>query len=155
MSGAGDLIYSGNNWDVANNPTSLDDSEGTFTPTIIGTSAAGTAGYSNQEGYYKKQGDLVYVQVYLNYNSGTGTGNLRIAGLPFTSDASSASGFGNLTVGYISNIALTAGNWLTAYVASSSTQIALAQNPTGGGAAANVPYDAAGEILLSGWYKIV
>jgi hypothetical protein len=63
----------------------LDDyEEGTWTPTIIGFSTAGTASYTQQEGNYTKIGRVVYIRFTVEYNSGTGTGILRISGLPFT-----------------------------------------------------------------------
>ena len=63
----------------------LDDyEEGTFTPTVIGSTTAGTATYAHQKGVYTKVGNLVHVQIYLNWSSGTGAGNLQFGGLPFT-----------------------------------------------------------------------
>jgi hypothetical protein len=57
--------------------------EGTFTPTVNGSSA-GTTTYTNQNGYYTKIGNLVTVIGTVNYSAATGTGNLIIGGLPFT-----------------------------------------------------------------------
>ena len=61
--------------------------EGTWTPTIIGSSTAGTASYTQQFGWYQRIGNTVYYAYRLNYTSGNGTGNLRVQGLPFTSSA--------------------------------------------------------------------
>jgi hypothetical protein len=127
--------------------------ENTFTPTVIGSTSAGTATYTQQVGTYTRFADLVYFQIYLVWSGGTGTGNLKITGLPFTSADISVKGAGASVTGYASDIAVTAGNYITAYVESSSTNIAILQNVTGGGSASSVPYDAAGEITLSGWYK--
>lgn len=124
--------------------------EGTFTPTVIGTSSAGTVNYVVQSGLYTKVGRLVTVQIYLSWTGGTGTGNLSVAGLPFTS--------GSLNYGmlhaYPINIALTAGYYLGASVNVSNTTVGIFQLPTGGGGDVAVPYDAAGSLLLSGTYTV-
>jgi hypothetical protein len=75
----------------------LDDyEEGTWTPAIAGGTSAGTASYTDQDGWYTKIGNTVTVGFFLTYGSATGTGALRITGLPF----SSASG-GNYAAGSI------------------------------------------------------
>jgi hypothetical protein len=128
----------------------LDDyEEGTFTPTIAGSTTAGTATYSTQVARYTKIGRQVSCQIDLGYNSGTGTGNLTIAGLPFT-DA----GLNNpaVTIGYFDAITLTANNYALAYLASGTTRIDFVQIPTGGGALTSVAYDAEGRIILNVTY---
>jgi hypothetical protein len=68
----------------------LDDyEEGTFTPTAYGASTAGTTTYATQTGSYTKVGDTVNVDIYISWTAMTGTGNLRIGGLPFTSSSAS------------------------------------------------------------------
>jgi hypothetical protein len=128
----------------------LDDyEEGTFTPTVEGSSTAGTATYSFQEGKYTKIGRQVSCQIDLGYSSGTGTGNLRISGLPFA-DATLANPA--VTIGYLDGITLTALNYAMAYIASAQTRIDIVQIPTGGGALTSVAYDAAGRIILNVTY---
>jgi hypothetical protein len=129
----------------------LDDyEEGTWTPTIAGSTTPGTATYSIQNAKYTKVGRLVQFELYLQWASGTGTGNIQINGLPFTCGGGST--FPSVTIGLIENVALTANNYATAYVVQNNTTIAFRQSPTGGGAATDVPYDAAGEIMMSGTY---
>ena len=66
----------------------LDDyEEGTFTPTIAGSTTAGTTTYLNQNGWYTKIGNQVTVNIFVNVSAVTGTGSLRIGGLPFTTRA--------------------------------------------------------------------
>jgi hypothetical protein len=70
------------------NANNLDDyEEGTFTPTIIGSSTTGTftPNGSYTYGRYTKIGRLVHVYFGLVWSSFTGTGNIRLGGLPFTS----------------------------------------------------------------------
>jgi hypothetical protein len=56
--------------------------EGTFTPTVVGTTTAGTATYTTQQGRYTKIGRLVFYELSLSWNTGTGAGDLQIAGFP-------------------------------------------------------------------------
>lgn len=58
--------------------------EGTFEPSIVGTSSAGTGTYSVQKGFYTRIGNVVRFNISLTWSAHTGTGNMRIAGLPFT-----------------------------------------------------------------------
>lgn len=131
----------------------LDDyEEGTFTPTIIGSTTAGTATYSGgQAGTYTKIGNVVYFQLYLGYSGGTGTGDLRIAGLPFTIPSNDLPSF---TFGAFLNVALTASNIPLAGGIASTNQITIEQIPTGGGSQTAVPYDASAVIQISGFYRV-
>ena len=122
--------------------------EGTFLPVVEGSSTAGSATYSTQIGRYTKVGRLVTFNLRVIYTGGTGTGNLRVAGLPFTT------GFGANYAIYSENIALTAGYIAVSSSASSVTSIGIDQIPTGGGGALGVPYDAAGDIQISGSYTV-
>jgi hypothetical protein len=131
----------------------LDDyEEGTWTPTVVGTTTAGTATYGGgQSGLYTKIGRMVYISIYLSYSGGTGTGNLRIAGLPFTIASVDVP---SITIGAVSNIALTALYVPFASGVPLSTQISIEQLPVGGGTQSLVAYDGAGVIVLSGFYQV-
>jgi hypothetical protein len=124
--------------------------EGTFTPTVLGSTVAGVGTYSGQSGIYTKVGRQVTVQIYLNWSAHTGTGNIRVGNLPFTN----TSNFWSASVGYLNNIALTAGSVMTAFVEASASYIVLWQYPTGGGVASEVPIDVAGGIVLSASYTV-
>ena len=140
---------------ASTNVNTLDDyEEGTFTPTIIGTTTAGTGTYSanSQIGRYTKIGNRVYFTIYLVWTAHTGTGNMSVAGLPFTSIATAGT-FNALSTWY-QNITMTALNLLTAYVNVNATTIALAQTPVGGGAATVIPMDTAGSLMLTGHYEV-
>lgn len=131
----------------------LDDyEEGTFTPTIVGTTTAGTGTYSLQLGRYTKIGNRVYFTVNITWSAHTGSGNLRVAGLPFTSNSTS-NNLNALSV-YPSNVTMTASNYMCAYVLANNTQISIDQTPVGGGAASNVPLDTAATINVSGQYEV-
>jgi hypothetical protein len=124
--------------------------EGTFTPTVQGTTTAGTATYDFRIARYTRIGRMVQIEIAMQWNSGTGTGNLIIAGLPFTVAANYAS----LTIGRTDSLALTAGNIATAYADASTSNISLRQYPTGGGADSAVPYDAAALLFIAGCYSV-
>jgi hypothetical protein len=71
---------------ASSNANTLDDyEEGSFVPTLVGESSAGTTTYSNRSGYYTKIGNMVFLNVYINITAMTGTGNLIISSLPFAS----------------------------------------------------------------------
>ena len=131
----------------------LDDyEEGTFTPTIIGTTTAGTATYGGgQAGTYTKIGRMVYFSIYLGYSGGTGTGDLRIAGLPFTIASGEIPSF---SIGTFLNVALTALNVPCTSGVGNSTEVRFDQLPTGGGTQTAVPYDGSAVIAISGCYQV-
>jgi hypothetical protein len=58
--------------------------EGTFTPTMIGQSTAGSTTYTAQNGYYTRIGNLVTVIATVTGSAATGTGFVELAALPFT-----------------------------------------------------------------------
>lgn len=70
----------------------LDDYErGSFTPTIVGGTTAGTGTYTTQTGFYIKVGRFVYVNIWIVITAHDGTGQIQITGLPYAS-ASVANG---------------------------------------------------------------
>lgn len=131
----------------------LDDyEEGTWTPVIIGSTSAGSASYTDQDGRYTKIGRMVYIECYVEWSGGTGTGGLRIDGLPFTS--ANIDTFPSLAIGALNNVPLTAANVPMAYVNKNSDQIVMWQSPIAGGTSVAVPYDAAGGIQVAGCYTV-
>jgi hypothetical protein len=126
--------------------------EGDFTPVIEGTTSVGSATYASQIGRYTRVGRAVFFEIAIDWSAGTGTGVLRIAGLPFTSSATTT--YPGVSIGIIDSVALTAGNYSTAFVRPNSNAISLRQSPTGGGSSTDVAYDAAGFISLSGFYTV-
>jgi hypothetical protein len=70
---------------ASTNANTLDDyEEGTFTPTLVGFSTAGTTTYSAQTGLYTKIGRQVTYIVNLVVTATTGTGAALLGGFPFT-----------------------------------------------------------------------
>jgi len=71
--------------DATTSPDELFDDyeQGQFNPGIVGSTSAGTFAYSSIEGHYTKIGNLVHVDIYIDQTSTTGTGEVRIVGIPF------------------------------------------------------------------------
>jgi len=120
---------------------------GTFTPTVLGSSTAGTATYPTQSGRYTRLGDRVLFDIELSYNTGTGTGNLQIDGLPFTTNGSKPS------ILSVSTSNLTYSDTLVASTLTNTTKIAL-YSMVSAGASSAVAYDAAAVISISGHYEV-
>lgn len=57
---------------------------GTYTPTIVGGSVAGSTTYSLQNGYYTRVGNQVTLYGRTNFTNATGTGNAVFGAFPFT-----------------------------------------------------------------------
>ena len=138
---------------ASSNANTLDDyEEGTFTPVVKGTSTAGTVTYVVQIGRYTKIGNRVFFQISVAWNSGTGTGNLRVDGLPFTN--ASGTGFNPPPTIVTQHIVLTANHYAIGDVPQGQSRVDIYSCPTGGGAIADVAYDAAGEIMCAGHYFV-
>ncbi len=89
LSAALDLASGQINFPAAQNASSganvLDDyEEGSWTPVLQGGTSTGSGTYSFQAGAYVKIGKMVMVTFNLAWSAHTGTGQMRIAGLPFT-----------------------------------------------------------------------
>jgi hypothetical protein len=119
--------------------------EGTWTPTISGTTIAGTGTYVAQVGAYTKIGRQVTVYGRVRISAHTGTGNMLISNLPF--------GLANdYAVGAIvgGDLALTALNYPYIFMSGTgSTSINIEQLPVGGGAGTSVPMDTDCDLLFS------
>jgi hypothetical protein len=139
-----------NSTDKDANANTLDDyQEGTFTPVIEGSTSAGSGTYTTQIGDYTVIGNLCFFNITLVWTAHTGTGDMRITGLPFTTET------GNRlypVAGYYSNVTSPAGTIVVAAANPNSTRVDLFSNTVAGGAAANLNIDAAGTLYLTGHY---
>ena len=129
----------------------LDDyEEGTFTPLVEGTTTSGSATYTTQVAKYTKVGNIVHFSIFIVWTGGTGSGNLIITGLPFTSVGSSY--HSAVTIGWISTLDYTNGKIPTAYVASSASSVTLEEH-TDNGSSTLIAYDSQAGLILSGSYE--
>jgi hypothetical protein len=108
----------------------LDDyEEGTWTPTYV-LSTPGTSSFTPDQsvmGTYTKVGDTVHVRFFIStdaFTLGTGSGSLRISGLPFTA-AGAGQNVGNSSLGYTGYFNVIANTPQTSKVSASSTYINL------------------------------
>jgi|TARA_R110000850_G_scaffold276498_2_gene418736 hypothetical protein len=133
----------------------LDDyEEGTFTPTIFGSTTTGTPSYSSQVGDYTKIGDRVLFNILVQLSSGANTlgGDVKIGGLPFTAGSQSSP----CSIGQAANLIITSGTSLACEVKSSSSFINMLVFDSGGGTTNLIPAEITGNTLIriAGQYKV-
>lgn len=124
--------------------------DGVFTPVVYGSSSAGVGTYSAQTGRYTRIGNRVFFDLYVAWSAHTGTGALRISGLPFTVNASQSCACSAVANG----ITLAALNYLQPLINQNSNAIFLYQYPVGGGSTSETAMDTSGGLWLSGSYGV-
>lgn len=122
--------------------------ESTFTPVLYGVTTAGTGTYTAQYGRYQKVGNWVHFRLYLTWTAHTGTGQMRISGLPYTSEAN------NCAVILIPNNLTYTGDFPIALVLASSTEIGL-YNAATGTSLVNLAMDTSANVAITGSYQAV
>ena len=128
-------------------PNTLDDyEEGTFTPTITGSTVAGVGTYTLQEGNYTKNGNTVTATIGLNVTAHTGTGNMRISGLPFALKNGITSSTHFL---YYENLTLTSNNYAMAIITQQANFLTLLQIPIGTGTNTFIPMDSSSILYIT------
>ena len=142
------------NGDTAAANALSDYEEGTFTPTVQGNTNSGTVSYNTRLGKYTKVGDRVFFEIYVDWTSGTGSGNsLQVHGLPFTAHSSSPT-YPATTIGYWYNISFAQNSSPGALVSSGNSYVYFYSIPNSGGQNTLIGYDSAGSMILSGHYKV-
>ena len=125
----------------------LDDyEEGTWTPTIEGSTTAGTGTYAFQNGRYTKIGRLVQIVFNVSISAHTGTGNILIAGVPFAA----ASGIGGQFSARAENLTYTGSQILCSI---DTSTLELKQFSTASGAT-SVPIDTSFVLRVTGTYNV-
>lgn len=134
---------------ASSDANTLDDyQEASWTPTIVGSTTAGTGTYaSGRFGRYTKIGNMITLWANLNWTGHTGTGNIEIGGLP--ENVVSLTDYRSAGIAITNDIALTAGNLAAVRAADAGTTLQLIQQPTGGGLWSNVPMDTNGGLTLT------
>lgn len=132
----------------------LDDyEEGTFTPTVTG-STSGAATYNTQKGNYIKIGRRVFFNLYVSTATiGTLVGNVQIGALPFTSE-NVASSFSAVAVSYWTGLGSTV-VFLSGYVDINSTKILLQKLSAAASSVSSVVAADIGatELMVAGSYS--
>lgn len=123
-----------------------------FTPVVFGGSSAGVGTYDYQYGSYRVFDGYCYFQLSVKWTAHSGTGAMRISGLPFVSR--NLSGFASTFATYSNDITFPAGaTSIAAYIGSNTTDIEL----RGDGSAlapTAVAMDASGTLFISGHYQV-
>jgi hypothetical protein len=143
-----DFSATSNGSGTTNSELLNDYEEGTFTATVEGTSTAGTATYTDRSASYTKIGKCVFFRIDVIWSGHTGTGSIKITGLPFT-----------IGQNYMTSITTrfdqttTANNYLGGGFIY-ATQVEPQLMPVGGGATSGVPITAAGDMRIAGHYFV-
>lgn len=124
--------------------------EGTFTPTVVGSTTAGVGTYTVQQGNYTRIGNRCFFNLVVVWSATTGTGNLQIGGLPFTSNAAANSNSG-AAIGFFDGTD-TAQSYL-ARIGSGSTQILIQTHIASTGIAA-LALPASANLNIAGSYLL-
>lgn len=148
--GKGIDFSAGSNAPGASTEVLSDYEQGTFSPTVIGTTTAGTATYTVQQGLYTKIGNVVYYSIYLSWTGGTGTGNLAVGNLPFQSAIQTNYMQGNVQAG--SGLTVSANKIAAAQVNPNTTIMRIVELGTGTAAFGSVAYDAEAAMGITGFY---
>jgi len=137
---------------TSSDANTLDDyEEGTWTPVIIGSGTAGTGTYSVQNGRYTKIGNRVYFGVYCVWSAHTGTGDMTMGGLPFTSNPNN---FAGVSIRY-SNLTCSTDYICTPIVADNNTVIIFQQSKVGAAASAlGQSLDVSADVIMAGHYFV-
>lgn len=119
--------------------------EGTWTPTIVFSTDDGDLSYDLQVGAYTKIGNIVIVSCQIDFDETTASGDIRIGGLPFTSNSTA-----NLKPGGAVNIDGMSGitgdtSWV---LFPGTTQLRLQEGVTGNSANINETNSAATTNLV-------
>jgi hypothetical protein len=126
----------------------------TFTPTIEGETSAGSATYSTQVGQYTRVGNVVNFTLQLVWSGHTGTGNLLIKGLPFTSLNTTGLEY-TFPVSTNGQITYTDGDTLVSKLSKNSDTIKLfTEDGAGNTNQVTMTSNAAGRVLITGQYFI-
>lgn len=121
----------------------------TFTPTIVGSTGAGTATYTEQSGRYMVIGNWVLFNINLAWHTHTGTGDMTITGFPFKF-AAAQSFYPNVCM--MQNIALPANTKWVVIDGVNNAQTAEVTASLDNAAFAQVQMSAAGSLHVQGFY---
>lgn len=121
--------------------------EGTWTPTLVGTTTNPTVTYTLQRGIYTKVGRVVTVSVYMAWSAiSGGSGNIGFGGLPFPVEGAVGAGSSG-AVGYFDGFTLSVSRTSVGIFASPSTSYCT---PTCFGSAVSTQYIPVGSVAASG-----
>jgi hypothetical protein len=123
--------------------------EGTFTPTLIGSGGGGSFTYTFQKGNYIQVGNRIdiWIDVSINTFTSAPSGNLQIGGLPFTQSATGAEA--SFTIGYA-----TSGLSTVTRCAVIASGVVVSCYTSAGALAAASLLSASAQMLVSGTIRV-
>ena len=131
----------------------LDDyEEGSFNPSVIGNTSAGTATYQYAVGDYTKVGRMVHVRIYVGWTGHTGTGALYVSGLPY--NIVNYAAYGGPSVNYWNQMNPGPCNGISALWGIGSNYVYFYTNSVSGGSAASIAVQPLGSIIICGSYYV-
>jgi hypothetical protein len=122
---------------------------GIYTPTMTGTATAGTTTYTVQDGNYIRVGRALLFNARVGWSAATGTGIPAIS-LPFLARNNAAARW---SVAILSNFVTYAGTGIQGVILG-NTQRVLLSSPNSNASYTDLAVEAAGELVLSGWYEV-
>ena len=137
---------------AATDVNTLDDyEEGTITtPVIIGTTLAGTGTYTGQVGRYTKIGNLVHFTITLIWTAHTGTGNMQVSGLPFTTSSATE----QTAAIHYTNMTSPASTFVSCDIDNGGIAIRLYSIPLAAASRSALAIDTAASLYITGVYRI-
>lgn len=124
-------------------------STGSFTPTVVGQTSAGTATYTDQFGHYTRIGNRVFFSLLVGWTGHTGTGNMTVAGLPLTTEGTA----GNTPTCSIMAQNITYSGNIVAQIIRNSTSIQIMTHASAA-AVGLVAMSAAGTLWIAGHFEV-
>lgn len=124
-------------------------STGTYTPTYLGGTTAGTTTYTTQAGFYVRIGKVVFFTATVVWTAATGTGNAQVS-LPFTAE----NGTNEAWSAYARSINVTFANGSIEGQITGNTNFVFFLSPATNAAGTNVAVEAAGNLIVSGFYFV-
>lgn len=123
---------------------------GLFTPTLYGSTLAGTCNFTVCMGRYTRIGNRIFFHIKLQWDTHTGTGNFRIGALPFVAQAA----LHNTTAcSAVLSSSVVFDGTLVPLVMNNTNVIVLRCSKTGVGFV-DIPLTATGLMLFDGVYEI-
>jgi len=126
-------------------------SQDTFTPTIYGTTTNGIGTYTTQVGVYQQIMNIIFFSISLVWTAHTGTGYMRIGGLPAASVNNNAPSSLSIYVSGVPAPVITQNLMCTVIPGSDKIMISAI---TSEGTVDAILLDTAGEIGVTGFYFI-
>lgn len=128
--------------------------QGSWTPSVKGSTTAGVGTYTSQTGKYTKIGDVLFYDFVVTWSSHTGTGGAIITGFPIVSDSVEPQDYGQLSV-LMPLSTPVVGQYVLSVQDSNTEGLILDFSDFTSGLPAEVPISALESVIRgNGWYRV-